>query len=238
MHIFNTPVINTEFYVLDETESKHCVKVLRLKEGNVITLIDGQGGFYSAEIVDAQAKRCKVKITEKQENFEKRKYRLTIGIAPTKNIGRFETFLEKATEIGIDEIIPLKTKNSERTSINSDRLKKVIIAAAKQSIKAFIPEIREIMTFNNIIKQDFDGLKLIAHCYESEKRNLIEELKDMQNALILIGPEGDFTSEEVEQAKKEGYREISLSQSRLRTETAGIVACDTFNLAEMIWKEK
>ncbi len=234
MHIFHTPIIYTDYYTLSETESKHCIRVLRLKEGDRIQLIDGNGGFYESEINVANTKRCEIKILSKVENYGKRKNILIIAIAPTKNISRFEVFLEKVTEIGIDEIIPLKSQFSERTNVKTERLEKVIISAAKQSIKAYIPKLREISTFKEIINEDFTCKKFIAHCYENNKNNLINELKDIEDSLILIGPEGDFSKEEVAEAIKNGFIEINLSDSRLRTETAGIVACDTFNLAEMI----
>jgi len=237
VHIFHTPIINTEFYTLNEEESKHCVRVLRLKEGDNIQLIDGQGGYYEAEIVEAHVKRCYIKIINKTEEFGKRKNKLIIAIAPTKNINRFEFFLEKATEIGIDEIIPLRTQFSERTTIKNERLEKVIVSAAKQSVKAYIPKLRKLTTFKNLISEKFSGKKLIAHCYDGKKDNLIDTLKNTTDALILIGPEGDFSINEVQVALENGFTEVNLSDSRLRTETAGIVACNTFNLAEMLVKK-
>jgi 16S rRNA (uracil1498-N3)-methyltransferase len=233
VHIFYTPDLIADDYTLNETESKHCVKVLRLKENDVIQLIDGKGKLCLAKIVDASPKYCAVKIIETEINSGKKNYSVSIAIAPTKNINRFETFLEKATEIGIDEIYPLKTAFSERVVIKLDRLEKVIISAAKQSIKAFLPTLNDITDFKTIIKNNFDGQKFIAHCYDTAKENLADAYIKGNNALILIGPEGDFSIEEVEKAKTFGFIEVSLSTSRLRTETAGVVACDTIHILNL-----
>jgi 16S rRNA (uracil1498-N3)-methyltransferase len=230
MHIFYTPNINNTTYTLDETESKHCVRVLRLEQGNEITLVDGRGGFFTAEITDPNPKRCAVKVIKSELNFGLRNYQIHIAIAPTKNIERIEWFLEKATEIGINRVTPLLCRYSERKEIKTDRLEKVMVSAMKQSLKAYLPQLDSLTKFNDFISQPFDGQKFIAHCDEQHRDLLKKMVVSNQNYLILIGPEGDFSSEEIEMAIKAGFHPVSLGDSRLRTETAGIVACHTFNL--------
>jgi len=230
MNIFYTPDLSGNEYTLSEDESKHCVRVLRMCVGDVIQLVDGRGGFYEAEIVDDNPKRCSVKVTEHKKNFGKRDYHLHIACAPTKNIERYEWFLEKATEIGIDEITPIDCEHSERTVVKSERLNKVLVSAMKQSIKAYLAKLNEVISFPELASQKFSGEKYIAHCNNGEKKLLKDLYTKGSNVLILIGPEGDFTNSEVEFAKQNGFKEISLGNSRLRTETAAIVACHTVNL--------
>ena len=226
MHIFYTPDIQKDFYTLSPEESKHCVKVLRLKTGDEVLLISGKGKLFTGEIIDDNPKKCSVKILDITEKQSRKKFTVHIAIAPTKNTNRFETFLEKATEIGIDEIIPFIGRYSERKNIKPERLEKVIISAIKQSKAFFKPELRNLTTFDKLINTDFDGEKYIAHCYETNTKKHIKEVyKKGENVLILIGPEGDFSEKEVQQAVSKGFTEVSISDSRLRTETAGIVAC-------------
>ncbi len=230
MHIFYTPDISGNTYILDETESKHCVRVLRLEKGDEITLVDGRGGFFTAEIADPNPKRCAVTVIKSEPDFGGRDFRVHIAIAPTKNIERIEWFLEKATEIGINRVTPLLCRYSERKEIKHDRLEKVMVSAMKQSLKAYLPKLDDLTKFADFIKQPFDGQKFIAHC-EEQHRDLLKNLVEVkQNYLILIGPEGDFSTEEIEMALTAGFRPVSLGDSRLRTETAGVVACHTFNL--------
>lgn len=230
MHIFYTPDISGKNYTLNETESKHGVRVLRLEKGDEITLVDGRGGFFTAEITDPNPKRCAVNVVKSELNFGARNFKVQIAIAPTKNIERIEWFLEKATEIGIDRITPILCRYSERKEIKNDRLEKVMVSAMKQSLKAFLPKLDELTKFSELIKQPFEGQKFIAHC-EDQQRDLLKTLiVPNQNYLILIGPEGDFSTEEIELAIGAGFRPVSLGDSRLRTETAGIIACHTFNL--------
>lgn len=229
MTLFYTPNISTCPF-LPEEESQHCVKVLRLNAGDKIQLIDGVGGFYEAEIINPHHKHCEVKILQKTENFNKHNHYLHIAIAPTKNIERFEWFLEKATEIGIDEITPIICRFSERKIVKPERLEKVIVSAMKQSIKAFLPKLNDVCTFDEFIKENKATQKFIAHCYEGEKELLQNIYEKGSHSLVLIGPEGDFSKEEVELALKNNFTPVSLGNSRLRTETAGIVACHTINL--------
>lgn len=231
MHLFYTPNIKSDTYTLDKDESKHCIKVLRLSIGDKIQLIDGRGGFYTAEIIDDNIKACKVKCIEHIKEFKKRPYSLHIAIAPTKNIDRIEWFMEKCTEIGIDSFTSLLCDHSERKIVKDDRLERIITSAVKQSIKAYHPVLNPITKFNDFINQEHKGQKFIAHCEEGQEKKLLQDLY-IQNSdvTILIGPEGDFSPSEIEMALSAGFKEISLGESRLRTETAGIVACHTINL--------
>lgn len=230
MQLFYTPDITDSNFYLNEIESKHAVRVLRLANGDKIQLIDGKGNFFEAKIVDAHPKRCEVEITKKIIEFNKRNHYLHLAVAPTKNIDRFEWFLEKATEIGVDEITPVLCDHSERKVIKNERLEKVIISAMKQSLKAYLPKLNRLTSLKSILESDFDGQKFIAHCYEQDKRELKKELDSSQSNLILIGPEGDFSEEEVKLALQKQFIPVSLGESRLRTETAAVVACHTVNL--------
>jgi len=232
VHLFYTPDITSDTYTLNEEESKHCVRVLRLTIGDSIQLIDGNGGFYDAEIIDAHPKHCTVIIIKTQKDVGKRSWQLHIAIAPTKSIDRMEWFVEKVTEIGIDQISLINCTNSERTIVKTERLNKVAIAAIKQSIKTYLPIINEMTSFNKFITsaKHFNGAKLIAHCHNSPSpANIKTHYTPLQNALIVIGPEGDFTIDEVKHAMANGFSEISLGTSRLRTETAALYACVAIN---------
>jgi len=232
MHLFYTPDIAETTYTLNEKESKHCIKVLRLNEGDKINLIDGIGNFYLAEITNSHQKKCKIKVLEKTENYSKRNYKLTIAIAPTKSNDRLEWFCEKATEIGIDKIVPFTSFNSERRNIKIERFEKTIVSAIKQSYKAFKPDFTELTKFNVLVKQEYNGKKYIAHCNNAicGFKKLKEVYNKSENAIILIGPEGDFTIEEIQLAIDNGFVEISLGDYRLRTETAGLVSVMTISL--------
>jgi 16S rRNA (uracil1498-N3)-methyltransferase len=231
MQLFYTPDIIDSIYTLDEQESKHCVRVLRMQTGDVLHLIDGKGTLFKAEITKAQIKACTLKVVETFINYQKRNYYLHLAIAPTKNIDRFEWFLEKSTEIGIDEITPLICEHSERKVIKTDRLERVIVSAMKQSVKAYKPILNPIISFSDFIRKEYNNQTcFIAHCNKGQKENFKHIYKEGQNACVLIGPEGDFTPEEVGIATVKGFNAISLGESRLRTETAGVVACHTVNL--------
>lgn len=229
MHLFYTPDIKADYYTLNEEESKHCIKVLRLKHADVVFLIDGRGGFYTASILDAHPKKTLLKITDVKQGFGQRNHYLHIAIAPTKNIERTEWFLEKATEIGIDEVSFLVTDRSERKEIKTERLKKVVTSAVKQSIKAYHPVLNEPVSFKKFMQSGSEGQKFIAHCMEGTKISLKDELKFQSRYLVLIGPEGDFTTSEVGLALENGYKAITLGDSRLRTETAALEACFEVN---------
>ncbi len=230
MHIFYTSGVSGKSYTLDEPESKHCARVLRLVKGDLITLVDGHGGFFTAEITDPNPKRCQVNVIQSEQNFGLAGFQVNIAIAPTKNMERIEWFLEKATEIGVTRITPLLCRFSERKEIKHERLEKVMISAMKQSLKAYLPRLDELTKFSDFIHQPFEGQKFIAHCEDQQRDLLKNRIKPGENYLILIGPEGDFSSEEIELALNAGFHPVSLGNSRLRTETAGVVACHTFNL--------
>jgi 16S rRNA (uracil1498-N3)-methyltransferase len=231
MHLFYVSDISDTEIILDETESKHAVRVLRLQNGNQVEIIDGAGGFYKAQITDANPKKCRLIIVESQKEFGKKDFHLHIAIAPTKNIDRFEWFLEKATEIGIDEITPLLTSHSERKVVNPERLEKILVSAMKQSLKAYLPVLNNLTTFKELVINNKTENKYIAYCDEIQKTHLKDLVAKENNTLILIGPEGDFSPEEVKLAIENGFKVVSLGESRLRTETAGIVACHIVNLA-------
>jgi len=226
MSLFYVPQIASAC-ILPEDESQHAVKVLRLKTGDKIEIVDGQGGLYRARIEHPHPKHCSFQIIEAIQEYGMRNTRLHIAIAPTKNIERMEWFIEKATEIGIDEITPLVCRFSERKTIKSDRLEKIIVSAAKQSVKAYFPKLNPLCTFDELIKRHQETQTYIAHCYAEEKKNLHAEVYNGSDILILIGPEGDFSKDEVTQAIQQGFVPVSLGSSRLRTETAGLVACCT-----------
>jgi 16S rRNA (uracil1498-N3)-methyltransferase len=229
MYLFYTPNIQTEVYQFDEEESKHCIKVLRLKNGEQVNLIDGVGGLYLAEIIDDHPKRTTLKVLNIQKEFAKRNHYLHIAIAPTKNIDRFEWFLEKVTEIGIDEITPIICEHSERKEVKIERSNKIITSAIKQSLKAYHPILNPQISFKEFIHQAKADKKFIAHCEDGEKQALAKDFEPKDNYLILIGPEGDFSPDEIELALQSGFVPITLGESRLRTETAALQACFEIN---------
>ena len=215
---------------LSEEESQHAVRVLRLQAGDELELVDGAGGYYKAVISNPHPKHCEFVIKETFTEFGKRNYRLHIAIAPTKNIERLEWFIEKCTEIGIDEITPVICRFSERKIIKPERLEKIIVSAAKQSLKAYFPILNPMCSFRDFIQQTTVSQKFIAHCYEQDKQLLQRVYQKSFDAVILIGPEGDFSPEEVQAAIQHQFHPVSLGSSRLRTETAGIAACHTVAL--------
>lgn len=224
MQLFYTPEVKDSEFTLNEQESKHCIRVLRLREGSHIHLTNGNGTLFKAEIIIANPKACKLQIIDTFQEFEKRSYYLHLAIAPTKNIDRLEWFLEKATEIGVDEITLLLCEHSERKQVKYERLERVIVAAMKQSIKAYKPKLNELINFSDFVsRQQKDAY--IAHCHDGQKFGLKDIYQPGKNAVIMIGPEGDFSPEEVGVAVGRGIKPISLGESRLRTETAGVIAC-------------
>ncbi len=225
MNLFYTNAIADGFALLSEAESKHAIQVMRMQKGDEINFIDGVGGFYSAVIQDPHPKKCVLRISNEKKEFEKLPYKLHLAVAPTKNIERFEWVLEKCTEMGIDSITPILCDRSERKIIKPERLERVILSAVKQSLKAYIPTLHPLVKFKDFIQTEFDSEKLIAHCHDSSKVELFSITKAARDYIILIGPEGDFTPEEVESAEANNFTSISIGQSRLRTETAAMVAC-------------
>ena len=230
MNLFYTPEITGKAWILNEDESKHVIKVLRLTNGDTLNLTDGRGGLFTAVILDNHPKRCVLSITEHQSDYGRKNYSIQIAIAPTKNIDRFEWFLEKSTEIGIDHIFPIICARSERKIIKPDRLNRVISAAMKQSLKAYLPVLHEQQSFSKFLDEELPAARFIAHCEDSTKHLLKSLAETGSDSIVLIGPEGDFTREEIEKAISKGFIPVSLGDSRLRTETAGIAACHTFSL--------
>jgi 16S rRNA (uracil1498-N3)-methyltransferase len=232
MQIFYTTDTDHTYLTLHDDEARHCSQVLRKKVGDSIDVFDGQGHHYTAILEDIKKTTCVLKIVETVLH-KNTKSLLHIACCPTKNIERFEWFLEKATEIGIDSVTPLLTQNSERRQIRNDRLDKILLSAMKQSLHYHLPKLYELTTFEAFVLENktFSGKKLIAHCHDDiPKISLLSVAQSPENTLILIGPEGDFTKKEVEFALKHGFLCVSLGTARLRTETAAIVACTTLNL--------
>ena len=231
MQLFYSTSIQSEIITLDENDSKHAIRVLRLNENDKIDVIDGSGTLYHCAILDAHPKKCTLRIldSKKEENPYKM---LHIAVAPTKNNNRYEWFLEKATEIGIGSITPIVTENSERRVIKHDRMEKILIAAMKQSLKLYLPELKEVLPFKSAIKEFPKANRLIAHCaFDLDKKKLIESIDINQPTFLLIGPEGDFSTNEIDNAKRNGFLPVSLGSSRLRTETAAVVACTQINMS-------
>lgn len=230
MHIFYTPDIKGKKYKLNAEESAHCVKVLRLKNDDTVNLVDGRGVLYKAQIEKAHVKGCSLKILESVHDYNKRSRYLHIAIAPTKKIDRFEWFLEKATEIGIDEITPILCDHSERRVIKPERLEKIMVTAMKQSQRAYLPILNPLTSLVELIEKVFLGERYVAYCEGEDKVKLPDFAASKSNTQVLIGPEGDFSENEIQLLQKFNYQLLSLGDSRLRTETAGIVACSAFNL--------
>lgn len=226
MQLFYNPTINETqtSFVFDKEESKHIIKVLRKKEGDILHVTNGLGFLFSTEISIASDNKCTVKINsfEKQEGP---KFRLHLAVAPTKMNERYEWFLEKATEIGIQEITPIICEHSERKVIKTDRFQKILESAMKQSLHYYLPKLNEPIAFKDFIKQKQSGQLFIAHCEETDKKSLKNELKSNEDVTILIGPEGDFSVKEILLAIDNKFIPVSLGATRLRTETAAIVAC-------------
>jgi len=229
MQLFFTPDVPAEAltYTLNEEESKHAIRVLRLDVDEHINLIDGRGNLFLAQIIDAHPKRTELRILSVEREFHKPSYRLHIAVAPTKNIDRLEWFLEKATEVGIQEITPIISEHSERKEVKLERLNKVIVSAMKQSYKAYFPQLNPPISFAHFLKKmEQDSVtKAIAHCENTDKKYLNQIYIPQGNYLLLIGPEGDFSKEEITQALEAGYAPVSLGEARLRTETAALTAC-------------
>ena len=215
---------DTQQIIFDKIESNHIIKVLRKKEGDPIFITDGKGVLFHCQIISANDKRCIVSILCQEKKNSSKEYYLHIAIAPTKNISRFEWFLEKATEIGIDEITPIICQNSERKVIKLERLEKIVLSALKQSLKFHLPKINKPVLFDNFFQQKKQGKVCIAHCKIGEKKLLKSIVFPKEPVTILIGPEGDFSTHEIEKSLRANCIPISLGKTRLRTETAALVA--------------
>lgn len=234
MQLFYNPDIDldTTVFSFDKNESRHIIKALRKKEKDLLLITNGHGYLFKAEIIGASDKKCVVQIISRENMPKEWKYNLHIAIAPTKMNDRYEWFLEKATEIGIDEITPLICDHSERKVIKTDRFKKVIISAMKQSLKFRLPILNDPVKFSDFILKDLKGSKLIAHCEERNKQTLNPGFPTDKDITVLIGPEGDFSTKEIIAALQHKFIPLSLGKSRLRTETAGIVVCNSISFLE------
>lgn len=221
----NIDTLSTSFS-FDKEESKHINKVLRKKEGDILFVTNGLGVLFKTEISVASDSKCTVKILSFEQQRSS-KYQLHLAVAPTKMNDRYEWFLEKATEIGVQEITPIICDHSERKVIKTERFDKILLSAMKQSNQLFLPILNEPITFKELMKKSVSGQKFIAHCEETNKKTLKEAIVKDSDCIILIGPEGDFSSKEIEIALENNYNPISLGHTRLRTETAAIVACHT-----------
>lgn len=219
---------------LPAEEAAHCARVLRMTEGEHIQITDGCGNFYEAELTLVSPKRCLFRILTQETPLPLWKGHLHIAMAPTKNMDRVEWFAEKATEIGFDELTFLNCRFSERKVVKNERVDKILVSAVKQSLKPVKPVLNEMVDFARFVRQERAGQKFIAHCYDDlgdEKPLLKQVVMPGEDALVMIGPEGDFSREEVQLAIQCGFKPISLGRSRLRTETAALVACHILNLA-------
>lgn len=226
MQLFYNPTINDTLtsFVFDKEESKHIIKVLRKKEGDILHVTNGLGFLFTTEITIASDTKCMVKITASEQQ-EASRFHLHLAVAPTKMNERYEWFLEKATEIGIQEITPILCDHSERKVIKTDRFQKILESAMKQSLHYYLPKLNEPIAFKDFIKGKKSRQLFIAHCEETDKKSLKQQLKPNEDVTILIGPEGDFSVKEIQQAIDADYIPVSLGLTRLRTETAAIVAC-------------
>ena len=226
MQLFYNPDIDetTETFSFDKEESRHIIKVLRKKDSDILHVTNGLGLLFETAITLASDNKCIVEVLSIKKSPEP-KFRLHLAVAPTKMNDRFEWFLEKATEIGIQEITPVFCDRSERKVVNKERFEKIILSAMKQSNETFLPKLNEAISFKEFIKQKNEGLQLIAHCEETDKKSLKEVLKPNENVTLLIGPEGDFSEKEIALALENNFKPVTLGNTRLRTETAAVIAC-------------
>jgi 16S rRNA (uracil1498-N3)-methyltransferase len=232
MHLFYAPKVESNTHILSEEESKHAIRVLRLKKHDTVILVNGKGLWCEAVIEEDAPKKCVLTITQTSTQQSERDFKLIVAVAPTKNSARMEWFLEKATEIGIDEIIPLVSDHGERTKIKPERWEKVLVSAMKQSLKAYLPILSEPLKLEQIVSKFSDAHHYLAHCREGEKKHLLRLKPTKKTVVIYIGPEGDFSTREVGLADSHKMSPISLGEARLRTETAALAACHIANL----WK--
>ncbi len=233
MEFFYSNNINNDIIILENVESRHCIKVLRKSIGDTINVVDGKGTLYTGIIDDDNLKECKIKISNFVKEYDKKNFYVHIAISPIKNNNRMEWFVEKAVEIGIDEISFIDCDRTLRHTIKIDRIMKTAISAMKQTLKATLPKINNIISYKEFIESNKDSNKFICHLEDEHRKELFhfkEKMNKNKDACILIGPEGDFSVDEIDRAKSVGFDALSLGNSRLRTETAGIVACHLLNI--------
>ncbi|MEX0315639.1 MAG: 16S rRNA (uracil(1498)-N(3))-methyltransferase [Allomuricauda sp.] len=231
MQLFYNPTLDNSFkqFFFPAEESKHIVKVLRKKEGDILHITNGKGHLFEAKILIADLRKCKAQIISEDKSIPKR-HKLHLAVAPTKMNDRYEWFLEKATEIGIDEITPIVCEHSERKTLKLERMERVLQSAMKQSLQTFLPKLNPPISYKEFLQQEMEGLKFIAHCGEGEKMELKRRVAADKDVTILIGPEGDFSLSEITLALEKRFVPVSLGNTRLRTETAAIVACSTVSI--------
>jgi 16S rRNA (uracil1498-N3)-methyltransferase len=231
MQLFYNPRldISVSQFTFSEEESKHIIKVLRKKEGDVLAITNGQGYLFEAKILSANPKKCKAQVISNKKIHQKMHW-FHLVVAPTKTMDRFEWFLEKATEIGVNEITPIFCERSERKTVKKERLEKVIQSAMKQSLRTYLPRLNDSISFEDFMAKEHQGFLFIAHCADDEKMDLKRRVAPDKDITILIGPEGDFSPEEIASSYKNGFVPVSLGEARLRTETAAIVACAIVNM--------
>ena len=234
MQLFYHPELEakTEQFIFPPDESRHISKVLRKSSGDILQITNGKGLWFEAEILVPDHKKCSAKIIS-QTQVPPKPYELHMAVAPTKLNDRFEWFLEKATEIGVHQITPIICDHSERKVIKMDRMEKVIQAAMKQSLQSYLPQLNPAISFKEYLTQPKNGELYIAHCEEDKKKELSHCAVAKKNTTVLIGPEGDFSPEEIQLALDNGFRAVALGNTRLRTETAAIVACTTIALINL-----
>lgn len=228
MQLFYNPDLSKDSnrITFDKDESRHIIKVLRKKNGDILYITNGKGLLFTSTIIEDHLKHCIAQITE-TESKPKPNYNLHLAVAPTKLNDRYEWFLEKATEIGVSEITPLICNHSERHKIKLERYEKIIQSALKQSLQCYLPKLNAPVSFKDFMMQDFTNQKFIAHCEETKKQSLKQLIQPNEDIVILIGPEGDFSVKEIEIATKNNFIPVTLGETRLRTETAAIVACQS-----------
>ncbi|UOR06675.1 16S rRNA (uracil(1498)-N(3))-methyltransferase [Hymenobacter aerilatus] len=232
-HTFYAPDLALPTYTLPEDESKHAIRVLRLGTGDTVTLVNGQGSIWQAEVTDANPKRCQLRITDETQ-VPRRAYQVHLAVAPTKNLDRMEWLVEKATEIGVDHITFLRCARSERRELKLDRLEKIAVSALKQSGQAWLPALEELTDFARVLPTLDPTTTFIAHLADDERTELAQVAGSAPTCCILIGPEGDFTPEEIAAARQVGIRPVALGLMRLRTETAALAAVHTVHIAKLL----
>jgi 16S rRNA (uracil1498-N3)-methyltransferase len=229
-HTFYAPDLSGPTYTLPEDESKHAVRVLRLAAGDAVELVDGRGGVFQAVVADDNPKRCQLRVTREQQ-VARRPYFVHVAVAPTKNLDRMEWLVEKATEIGIDRLSFLRAARSERRELKLDRLERIAVSALKQSGQAWLPQLDELSDYAAFVRAAEPTTTFIAHLAEGERTSLAQVAAQGAGCCVLIGPEGDFTPEEIQLALDRGIRPVALGLTRLRTETAALAACHTVHVA-------
>lgn len=230
MILFYNPQFSLAAPFLPEEEARHCIKVMRMNAGDALHITDGKGNLYETQIASTDVKKCRLAVTHTQTEFGKRPYYIHLAIAPTKNADRTEWLVEKCVELGIDEISFIACERSERRIFKTDRLEKIAVSAMKQSLKAYLPAMHEIIPFRQFVEKPLDGQKFVAHLDEGGREVLQKVAVKQRNYCLLVGPEGDFSPAEIRLALEKGFMPVSLGESRLRTETAGMAGCHILNL--------